>query len=146
MSKLKLKLKITTPERVLLEEEVEEIVVPTKTGQLTILPNHQATIAEIVPGEMIVRHGKDEKIALVFGGFIYIKEGSEVTILADSAQHLNEINEKEAEEARKRAEALMKDVQHDKAAFAEAEAELVRSLARLKIVKKHRTHKNIKLN
>lgn len=98
----KLKLKIATTERVLFDEEVDELIVPTKVGELTILPNHAALISEVVPGEMKIRNGKDEKIALIFGGFLHVEPGSKVIVLADEAEHLHEITEKEADEARKR--------------------------------------------
>ena len=142
----KLKLKIATPERVLFDEDVTEVVVPTTTGVLTILPNHTALISEIVPGEMIIRDGKTEKIALVFGGFLNVKAGSEVIILADSAEHIHEIAEKEAEEAKKRAEKLMSESVGDKERYAEAQAMLAKNLLRLQMVKKHRSHRGTKIN
>lgn len=140
MQKLKLKLKIATPERVLVDEEVTELVVPTKSGEITVLPGHTALISEIVPGEMIIRNGDKEQIALVFGGFLHVKPGSVVTVLADSAEHLHEITEKEAEEARKRAEETMKKA-GDKELLAEAEALFAKNLLRLKVIRKHRSHK-----
>ncbi|OIP23466.1 ATP synthase F1 subunit epsilon [bacterium CG_4_10_14_0_2_um_filter_33_32] len=141
----KINLKITTPERVLLEEEIDEIVVPTRSGQITVLPDHESLISEIVPGEMIIRNQKQEKIVLIFGGFIHVQTGSKVIILADSAEHLHEVNEKEAEEARRRAEAFMREVRNDKERFADAEAELIRNLARLKVIKKYHSRRGMKL-
>jgi F-type H+-transporting ATPase subunit epsilon len=137
----KLKLKVATPERVLFEEEVSELVVPTTSGVLTILPEHAALISEIAPGEMIIRNGKDDQIALVFGGFLHVKTDSEVIVLAESAEHIHEITEKEAEEARKRAEGLMKSAGKDKVMMAEAEAMFAKNLLRLRVLRKHRTHK-----
>ncbi|HBG81470.1 TPA: ATP synthase F1 subunit epsilon [candidate division CPR2 bacterium] len=142
----KLHLKITTPERVLVDEEAREVIVPTKSGQISILPSHTALVAEITPGEMLIRNEKEEKVALVYGGFVEVQEGSKVIILADSAEHLHELSEKEAEEARNRAETLMQEVRDDKERFADAEAELARSLIQLKLLKKHHSHRHTKLN
>lgn len=136
----KLNLKIVSPEGILLEEEILEVVVPTKAGQITVLPNHVPLVSELVYGEVVIKSDKDkERIILVFGGFIHIEEGSKVIILADVAEHLHEILEKEAEKARKRAEELVKEVRDDKERFAEAQAELARSLSRLKLIRKHRS-------
>lgn len=140
-----LSLKITSPERVLLEEDATEIIVPTTSGQLTILPNHATLVSELTSGEMIIRNGKEEKIAIVFGGFLHVRENNKIIILADSAEHLHEVTEKEAEEAKKKAEAFMQEVIDDKERFADAQAELIKSLTRLNIARKHRGKRGIHL-
>ncbi|KKQ95279.1 MAG: ATP synthase epsilon chain [candidate division CPR2 bacterium GW2011_GWC1_39_9] len=142
----KFKIQVTTPERVIFEEEVEEIILPTASGEITVLAGHVPLIGEIIPGEMIVKNGKEEKITLLLGGFVHVEEGGKVIVLADGAEHLHEISEKEAAEARKRAERLMMAAEDDAEGFAKAEAELARSLARLKLVRKHRSHKNIRID
>lgn len=134
----KIKLKVVTPDRILLEEEVSELIVPTKSGEITILPNHANLISEITHGDIIAKNGKEEKIALVYGGFIEISPGSNVLVLADSAEHLHEISEKEAEEARKRAEETLKGIRDDHERFADAQAALAKSLTQLKTFRKHR--------
>ena len=135
----KFKIQVTTPERVIFEEEVEELTLPTKDGEITVLAGHVPLIGEIIPGEMIVKNGEEKRITLLLGGFVHVEEGGKVIVIADSAEHLHEISEKEAIEARKRAEKLMQESIDDAEGFAEAEAELIRSLARLKIVRKHRS-------
>jgi len=135
----KFKIQVTTPERVIFEEEVEEVTLPTKDGEITVLAGHVPLIGEIIPGEMIVKNGEEKRITLLLGGFVHVEEGGKVIVIADSAEHLHEISEKEAIEARKRAEKLMQESIDDEEGFAEAEAELIRSLARLKIVRKHRS-------
>jgi len=135
----KFKIQVTTPERVIFEEEVEEVTLPTKDGEITVLAGHVPLIGEIIPGEMIVKNGEEKRNTLLLGGFVHVEEGGKVIVIADSAEHLHEISEKEAIEARKRAEKLMQESIDDAEGFAEAEAELIRSLARLKIVRKHRS-------
>lgn len=134
-------LKIVTPDRILLEEDVSKLTVPTKAGEITILPNHSNLISEISHGDIVATNGKEEKISLVYGGFIEISEDSNVIILADSAEHLHEVNEKEAEEARKRAEESLKGIRDDHERFAEAQALLAKNLTRLNALKKHRSKK-----
>lgn len=145
----KINLKIVTPERTLLEEKVSEILLHTAQGQIAILPHHTSLVSEIMPGEIIVRSSKDEKIALVYGGFLHVQPHNEVIILADSAEHLHELNEAEIIEAKKRAEDIKAGSIGDKERLAEAEAELARISTQLRVVNKHRnlkarSHKNIK--
>jgi F-type H+-transporting ATPase subunit epsilon len=129
-----------------MDEDVKEVSLPTPDGQITVLPNHIPLVTMISPGEIIVHGEKDRKIGLVYGGFVYVEENSQVTVLADSAEHLEELNEKEIEEAKRRAEDLKK-----KAVTIEeqvsAEAALARSIAQLKSLRKHRhtSTKNINM-
>lgn len=132
-----IKLKIVTPDRILIDQEATEVVVPTKDGQITILPNHSNLISEITHGDIIIRNGKEEKITLIYGGFIEVAKDSNIIVLADNAEHLHEVNEKEAEEARRRAEQAIKESRDDKERFADAQAALAKSLTQLKILKKH---------
>lgn len=133
----KLHLSIITPERTLLDEMVEEVTLLVKTGQITILSNHAPLIAEISPGEIVIRNKDDEKIALAYGGFVHVKNGSEVIVLADAAEHLHELNETEIVEAKKAAEEALAEAVANKELFAESEAELVRIATQLKSIKRH---------
>ena len=132
-----LHLKVVTPERVMLDEDIRSVSLPTPDGQITILPEHVPLVTMITPGELIVRAEKAVRISLVYGGFVYVEADGTVTVLADSAEHLEELNEKEIEEAKRRAEDLKK-----KAVTIEeqvsAEAALARSIAQLKTLRKHR--------
>lgn len=133
-----LAIKIVTPERVLVEQEANEVIVPTKDGQITILPNHANLISEIASGDIVIKSKDDEIITLVYGGFVEVTNDSQVIILADSAEHLYEISEKEAEEARKRAELLLSETRDDHERFADAQAALAKSITQLKTLRKHR--------
>ncbi len=133
----KLYLSVITPERTLFEEEVKEVILPVKTGQITVLPNHVPLVAEISPGEIIVRSKDDERIALLYGGFVHIKEGSKVIVLADAAEHIHELNEAEVLGAKKAAEKALAEAIANKELFAESEAELIRIAAQLKAITKH---------
>ena len=132
-----LHLKVVTPERVMFDEDITSVSLPTPDGQITVLPNHIPLVTMITPGELIVRAEKAQKISLVYGGFVYIEADGLITIMADSAEHLEELNEKEIEDAKRRAEDLKK-----KAVTIEeqvsAEAALARSIAQLKTLRKHR--------
>ncbi|MEI6237775.1 MAG: ATP synthase F1 subunit epsilon [Candidatus Saccharibacteria bacterium] len=154
---IKFHLKIITPKRTLFEEEATEIIVPTKSGIVTILAKHEPMVSQLSMGDLTIRDGKNEHIVAVYGGFIHIAAKG-VTVLADSAEHIYEIDEQLAEELVKKAEAAVKRAQANRERFAEEEAnlsrslshetnvvlaetqaELLKNLTRLKIYRKHRS-------
>lgn len=103
-----LHIQIITPEKTLVDQEADEVVVPTTTGELAILPHHVPLITQVAPGIMTIKHnGKEEHVA-IDGGFIEITEKT-VNILADFALHAREASASKAEEARKTAEKAMKE-------------------------------------
>jgi len=131
-------LRVITPERTLLDEDVAEVTLQTKNGQISILPNHMPLISEVEPGEIIVKNKIEDHVVLVYGGFIYVRKGSEVLILADAAEHLDELSEIKIEEAKQRAEQIKKSATGNKEMLAEAEAELSRIATQLKSLDKNR--------
>ncbi len=126
---------ITTPERNLLTETVDSITVPTEMGEITILENHIPLIANLAPGE--VRYsGKQGQLSFaVSGGFVEIKKGNQVVILADTAEFGHEIDLDRAEKAREDAQKIMQ--QKGTKNFADVSAALQKNLARIRVAKKH---------
>lgn len=144
MSKL-LKLKIVTPERLILEEEVESVTIPTTEGEITILPDHVPLIAKIATGDIVaISNGEHIPMAIV-GGFVETKkinEMTEVTILADFAEHVADISDIEIEKAKLKAEQLKKQAENNEIIdFEHFETELERSLNRVKIADKWKNKK-----
>ncbi len=141
----KIKLKIVTPEKVVLSEEVAQVSVQTKMGQITVLPNHLPLVAELSAGEIIVKQKADkEDWMAVSGGFIEVLP-DQVVILADTAEYAEEIDEQRAEEAKRKAEQLLKEKVADSEDYAMVAAKLQKELARLRVVRK-RKHKKQTLN
>lgn len=137
---------ITTPEHRLLDEQVRQVTLPTQEGELTILAHHQALAAIVIPGELrIIREDGTEHLFVVSRGFLEVQQ-NRVAVLSDTAERLEEIDEARAEEARKRAEQIMKEKRVSQETLAETEALLERNLARLRIVRKHRTRHRPHLN
>ncbi len=145
MSK-QLKLKIVTPERLILEEMVDHVSLPTTEGEITILPEHIALIAGLKAGDVVaVSNGEYIPMAVV-GGFVEIKKNekgeTEVAVLADFAEHVSDLTEEKIEKAKVRAEELKKQMENkEHVDFEHFEAELERSLTRVKIADKWRTRK-----
>ena len=93
-----MKLEIVTAERVVYSDEVEVVVAPGIEGELGILPHHASLLTVLQPGELRVVKDGQEEIMAVSGGFLEVL-GNTVTVLADTAEHAEEINEERAQEA-----------------------------------------------
>ena len=129
-----LHVQVVTPEKVIYESEADEIILPTVSGEITVLPEHVPLLSQLVSGELRIKvHGKTERLVVV-GGFVEITP-KEVTVLADYAVHGKDISETQAKEAKERAEKMMKESTSQKD-FAIAEAELRRALLELRIAGK----------
>lgn len=145
MSK-QIKLKIVTPERLVLEEMVDQVSIPTTLGEITILPNHIPLITGLTSGDIVALSAGEYVPMAVSGGFVEIKKdisgATLVAILADFAEHVSEISDEKIEEAKARAEDLKKKMEDkDVVDFEHFEAELERSLTRVKIADKWRKKK-----
>lgn len=133
-------LKLVTPERVLFEGDVASLTIPTEAGEITILPNHVPLVSAISNGvaSMTLADGTEDDLA-ISGGFLQIKGGNEVVVLAEMAQMAAELDLKAIEEAKAKAEAITKDqTRMSDEELAETAAILNRELARYKAAIKYR--------
>lgn len=124
-----LKLEVVTPEKKILDEEVQSVVVPAPEGSLGILPNHAPLITSLLPGHVKYRQDGKQNILVVSGGFLELSN-NKVTILADSAERPEDIDRARAQAAKERAEARLKKPTPD-IDILRAEMALQRALARL---------------
>ncbi|MDP2709162.1 MAG: ATP synthase F1 subunit epsilon [bacterium] len=139
-----IKFEIVTPERVVLKEEITQITVPTKAGEITVLPNHIPLVSSLMPGVIQIKksNGEDEIIS-VSGGFLEVLK-DKVVILADTAERAEELDLVQTEEAYKRAAELKEKARRgENVDFVEVNAAIERELARTKAVKRWRKIKNI---
>ena len=141
MSTKQLQLKIITPERVVLDEAVDLVTLPTTAGAITILPGHIALISTLASGDVVAKTGDEYIPMAVSGGFIEVS-GNVVKVLADFAEHVSEITDDAVSKAKARAEEIMK-MKHnaEDVNFEHYESELERSLTRVKIADKWKNKK-----
>ncbi len=141
----KLKFRIATPERVVYENnEIDQVTIPTTTGQITVLPNHIPLVSIIQAGELKIKDTNGEHVIAIAGGFLEVRGNNELVVLADHAERVEEIDLERAEKARKTAEEQMKNIKNvQDVDFARLQAKIDREMNRLKIGKKY---KNIKQN
>lgn len=134
----KFSLKIVTPEKVLFEDQVLQVSISTTMGQITILPHHLPLVSQLAPGEVVVRYnGNDESLMAVSGGIVEVLP-DQVVILADTAERAEDIDEALAEEARQKAEELLKEKITDAEQFAAFSAMMEKEMARLRVARKYK--------
>lgn len=129
---------IVSQDRMVFEGDVDIVVLPGAAGEMGVLPNHAPLLTTLNLGIVKVRTKGEEKIFTVAGGVAEIQPDI-VTVLADAAENIMEIDQERAEEARKRAEEVLeKGVPADTDTFLAIEAALRRSNLRLDAVRRYR--------
>ena len=135
-----LRLSIVTAEQPVLDrDDVQRVIVPTTEGQITVLPSHAALMASLEIGELVAIGSDGEEDIVVHGGFIQVLR-DEVTVLADAAERVDEIDEERAESARERArERLEGAVAADEIVdLARARLALLRAETRIRVRRRRR--------
>ncbi|HAZ28617.1 MAG TPA: ATP synthase F1 subunit epsilon [Candidatus Magasanikbacteria bacterium] len=129
---------IATPEKVIYEDDVLSVSLPTMSGEITILPHHIPLVSVIAPGELRLNDREGNHMFAVWGGCVEVA-GDTVTILADNAERAQEIDIERAEEARKRAEKEMRETKNRQDVdFAKLQAIIDREMNRIRVGKKYR--------
>jgi F-type H+-transporting ATPase subunit epsilon len=131
-----LRLEIVTPRATVFSEDVEMVTLPVAEGQIGVYPQHLRLITLVVPGELIVTQGKEERFLAVGEGLVHIT-GEKVSILTDMAIPAEKIDEAKVEEARERAAARLREKISDEE-VASVNASLARSLAQLQVKRRRR--------
>ena len=134
-----IKLKIVTPEKLVLEEEAYSVTLPAAAGEVTILPDHVPYVGMLKAGELYFRRtatAEPESLATA-GGFVEFHDNT-LTLLADTAERAEDIDLAAAEAAHARAEQVMKErVSMNDEEYAKTAALIEREFARLKVARKH---------
>ena len=122
---------VVTAERELYNGEADELIAPGSEGELGILPRHAALLATLKPGELRIKQGGVEEPLFISGGFIEVSN-NQVTVLADAAEHAEEIDQARAEAARRRAQERLEQATSE-VERAELTAALERAISRLRV-------------
>jgi F-type H+-transporting ATPase subunit epsilon len=135
MSGSALLLKILTPDRILLESEVEDMTAPGTVGEFGVLPDHINFVTSLTVGEVSYRQGERRRYLAIGGGFAEVLNNV-VTLLVASAESAETIDAHRALESRNRARALLEKLDPQDAKFALLEAEWALEETRLQIASK----------
>jgi F-type H+-transporting ATPase subunit epsilon len=128
----KIRLRVVTPSRIVLDEEVDEVTAPGELGEFGVLPNHIAFLSTLVPGEMTYKQGAAKTVLAVSGGYAEVFDNV-MTVLPPAAEFGAEIDAPRARLAKERAERLMAELNREEKDWLMAEAALQRALVRLQV-------------
>lgn len=134
-----LKLKIITPERMVVDADVDQVTLATEQGEITILPGHIPLVSTLKSGEARYKIAGEEHSIAVAGGFVEVRSAHEVVVLADAAEYSHEIDVSKAEEAHRKAAQLMtQEIQTLDVDYARLQAKLEKELNRIRVGNKYR--------
>jgi len=129
---------IVSQDRTVFQGDVDIVVLPGAGGEMGVLPHHAPVLTTLKFGVVKVRYNNKEEIFAVAGGVAEVQPDL-VTVLADAAENVEEIDITRAQFAKKRAqEALAKGVPKDPDEILSIEAALHRSKLRLDVVRRYR--------
>lgn len=140
-------LKILTPEKVIYEDYISKIVIPTEAGEIGILPDHAPIVSVIKSGEIKIYKEQDAPICLSINtGTLEVRASnkekginSEVIILASRSEMASGIDVERAEKAYERAQKAMEETENiSDVDFARFQAMMDKELNRVKIGNKYR--------
>jgi F-type H+-transporting ATPase subunit epsilon len=130
MAATSFRLRIVTPERLLLDEEVEEVTAPGAAGEFGVLPDHITFLTTLAPGRLVYRIGNQRHVIAIFGGYAEVVDNV-MTVLADGAEPAGQINAEAARVACKQAEEQLAATDADAPEFAAVRRALDRETARV---------------
>src|SRR5215216_4907166 len=126
-----IELQIVTPDRLIVQEQVDEVEIPGSEGYFGVLPGHTPLLAALAVGELWYRKGQEKFYLSIAFGFAEVLP-DRVTILARLAERAEDIDVGRAEAAKKRAEERLaqpkSEMDYERAGVA-----LTKSLMRLQV-------------
>jgi F-type H+-transporting ATPase subunit epsilon len=126
-----IRLELVTPERLVLSEDVDEVVIPGYEGEFGVLPEHTQYLSIVTVGVLRYRKGADWHKIAIGGGFAEVTP-ERVVVMAETAERAEEIDVERARRARERAETEIRKTQSiDDETYTKSAAALERAMSRL---------------
>ena len=128
---------IVSQDRIVYEGEADMVLLPGAAGEMGILPNHSPVLSTLQFGTIRVRTKGEDQYFTVAGGVVEVQP-DQITVLADAAENVDEIDIQRAEAARRRAEEALKEgIGKDTDTYLKIQAALKRSNLRLDAVHRY---------
>src|SRR5476649_1387845 len=127
------RLEFVTPDRAIVHEDVDEVELPGEDGYFGVLPGHAPMLAALKVGEMWYRKGTEKHFAFLADGFAEVLP-DRVAVLAQVAEHADDIDAQRADAAKRRAEDRLAKPSADLDSE-RARISLLRALTRLQVAK-----------
>jgi len=137
-----IKCEIVTVERLVYEDQVDSVTAPAVKGEIQILPEHAPLITALSAGELVVAKSGETEHFAIGGGYLEVL-ANKVTVMADTAERADEIDEARAQAARERAEQMLHERPPTSEDYAAIEGALRRSLARLQVARHKRRRRGV---
>ncbi len=138
-----LHLKVVTPDKIISDEVVDSVSLPTTSGTITVLNKHVPLVSTIKAGEMVIKKAGRGVGYAVFKGVVNVRPHekgiTEVVVLLERSEMIEDLDHDRAEEALKRAEA-MRNEKVDDEDFSLFEGLVEKELNRVRIAQKYRRH------
>jgi len=135
---MSIRCEIVSQDRQVFAGDADMVIVPGVQGEMGILPNHAPLLSNLKFGILRVRYMGQEQVFTIAGGVIEVQP-DQVTVMADAAENVLEIDVSRAEAAKRRAEEMLKQgPPPDSDSFLKIESALRRSNLRLEAVKRYR--------
>ena len=135
---------IVSQDRIVFQGNVDIVVLPGADGTMGILPHHSPVLTVLQYGVVTVRTKDEEQYFTVAGGVAEVQP-DQVTVLADAAENVLEIDVKRADEARRRAEEMLKQgIPQDSDTYLKMQAALRRSTLRLDAARRYRASQKLR--
>ena len=129
---------IVSQDRMVFQGDADIVIIPGAMGEMGILPGHAPLLSSLKLGVIRVKHGSKEDVFTVTGGFVEVQPDI-VTVMADAAENVEEIDVERAKKAMQRAEKLLEEYKDtDAENYLRIQAALRRSDLRLKTVDQYR--------
>jgi len=128
-----MQVEIVSAEEEIFSGEAEMVIAPAEMGDVGIMPRHTPLITRLRPGEVKLQTGgQEDQFYFVSGGILEVQPHV-VTVLADTAFRAKDLDEAQAQEAKRRAEEALADKQSD-IDYATAQARLAEAAAQLRML------------
>lgn len=138
-----LKLKVITPDKIITDEVVDSISLPTTSGVITVLNKHVPLVSTIKAGEMTIKKSGAGIGYSVYKGLVNVRPHdkgiTEVVVLLERGEMIDELDHDRAEEALARAKALGEEKESD-VDFEFFQGMIQKEANRVRIAKKYRKH------
>ncbi len=109
MNREKISFTLTTPLGPVFQGDVDEIVLTTKEGEITILPHHIPLVSLLTIGHVLVRSSGEENYFAIDGGIVDVRHDGSVVVLSQRGEDAREIDIERAERAMERAKEYMEE-------------------------------------
>ncbi|GJM06510.1 MAG: ATP synthase epsilon chain [marine bacterium B5-7] len=130
-------LDIVSAEKSLYTGTVTNVIATGSEGELGIKPGHTALLTGLKPGQIIAMDTDGREQSFYISGGMLEVQPKKVTVLADTAERAEDLDEAQALEAKKRAEAMLNDKQSDMD-YSKAAVALAEAVAQIQAIKKLR--------